>query len=274
MWNMQSTQTGLHFCCVIFRYLWKNSPLMTHPIFILFQCFSCGYKKITGCYHLLKQQLFFTYFPPFLSDLFMPSIYIFILPNPSHHSSTSLLLQLLVGATTPGPLVSSFPLGGQATTKTPWVVSGSLRPSREAPSRSALTGLYDSASTTHPWKQRCTHILYINTKTDKNWDSTQSLMYVYRIHILYCMWVLLYLTKHRPMNWNVHKHRRCTPSPGSLRVKDIKSEEVERSPGPIFQKCWKPRVILYFAYWLPLTSLESCSKRKKQSCCKIFISYH
>ena len=166
MWNTQFTQTGLHFsCCIIFRYLCNSSPLVTHPTFIFFQRFSCGYKKLTELCHLLNKQLFSTLFLPFLSSLLfsspLRSVYVFNLclypPRPSHHSATSLLLQLLAGATTQGRLVSSSPRGGQATTKTPWVVSGSLRPSREAPSRSALTGLYDSAATTQPWKLRYTH---------------------------------------------------------------------------------------------------------------------
>lgn len=74
--------------------------------------------------------------------------------NTSHHSYISLPPQLLVGVTTQGRLVSSSPRGGRATTKTPWVVSGSLRPSQEAPSRSALTGSCDSSPATQLWKWR------------------------------------------------------------------------------------------------------------------------
>lgn len=40
-------------------------------------------------------------------------------PFPSLYSAIALLLQLLVGATTRGLLVSSSPRAGQATTKTP-----------------------------------------------------------------------------------------------------------------------------------------------------------
>ncbi len=108
----------------------------------------------------LKQQRFYLFSSssPLLSSPLLSStlwsIYIFNLylypPHPSHHSSTSLFLQLLAAATTQGRLVSSSPRGGPATTKTPLVVSGSLRLSREAPSKSALTGLYDSAATTQP----------------------------------------------------------------------------------------------------------------------------
>lgn len=62
--------------------------------------------------------------------------------------------QLLVGATTQGHLVSFFPPGGLATTRTPWAVSGSLRLSQGAPSRSVLTGLYDSPETTRLWMRK------------------------------------------------------------------------------------------------------------------------
>jgi len=90
-------------------------------------------------------------------------LFCFVLYSPCSSSlkniPTSLLLQLLVGGTTQGHLVSSSPRGGQATTKIPWVVSGSLRPRWGAPSRLALTGLYVTTEPTQPtqlWNQRHT----------------------------------------------------------------------------------------------------------------------
>lgn len=95
------------------------------------------------------------------------------------------LLQLLVEDTTQGHLVSSSPPGGQATTKIPWVVSGSLRPSWDAPSRLALTGLYDSTATSQPLKQRHTLTCRV-TKSGKGLNSWCNI-------ITYCAAVVVYL---------------------------------------------------------------------------------
>lgn len=70
--------------------------------------------------------------------------------------------QLLVGATTQGHPVSFCPRGGQATTRTPWAVSGSLRLNQEAPSRSVLTGLYDSDAKTRLWRKKYNILPYIH----------------------------------------------------------------------------------------------------------------
>lgn len=144
MWNMQSTSNGLHFV-LLFSVLCAALALCW--LTFVFLTVSC------------EQRL---YFLALLSSALISSSLLFVLflihffsLNTSHHSCTSLPLQLLVGVTTQGRLVSSSPRGGRATTKTPWVVSGSLRPSQEAPSRSALTGSCDSSSATQLWK-RCT----------------------------------------------------------------------------------------------------------------------
>lgn len=144
----KSVWCGTSKLCYIYLVIFFSGICVTQALswltFISFQCFLCGYKTI-----LRSSALFNLYLYPL---------------HPSHHSSTSLLLQLLVGATTRGHLVSSSLRGGQATTKTPWVVSGLLRLSQEAPSRSALTGLYDSHAAIQWWKQLYICIL-LDSKT-------------------------------------------------------------------------------------------------------------
>lgn len=155
-----------------------------------FGVFSRGYKKITEQYRFQANNFspsLVLLSSPFLSSLSPPCSYLkFIFLSSQSllpHFPSPLLLQLLAGATTQDRLVSSSPRGGQVTTKTPWVVSGSLRPSQETPSRSALTGLYDSNRATHPWRpSTLTHLL---KEAVINWDSTQSLVNVYPHTVLH-----------------------------------------------------------------------------------------
>lgn len=111
---MQSTQTGLHLSCIIFRYLCNSSFLVTHPVFISFQCFSCGYKKITDI--MFKQ--FFSIFllssllSSTLQFIYISLIYILILSIPSN-----ILAPLCSSSSLWGPLLRAvwcYPLPGVA----------------------------------------------------------------------------------------------------------------------------------------------------------------
>lgn len=108
-----------------------------------------GLCRSKGRFSLTKQTLFIVRSGGFIVSGKISDCFCVVLTR----SSTSLCVQPPAEVTTQGCLVSSFPRGGQATTKTRSVVSGSLRLSQETPSRSALTGLSDSSSTIELWKQ-------------------------------------------------------------------------------------------------------------------------
>lgn len=143
IWHaVQCNQTRLHLfsdICVTPAFWWLILYVLS------FSIFHVGTKRLPGDI-IFKARTFI--FPPLTSPHLTSPHLIFPFSAISQKIPTSLLLQLLVGDTTQGRLVSSSPRGGQATTKTPWVVSGSLRLSRVAPSRLVLTGLCDIK--THP----------------------------------------------------------------------------------------------------------------------------
>lgn len=213
----------------------------------------------------LKQTAFLHPFPPLLSspllfDLFMSLIYISILPVPP-----TILPPLCSSSSLRGPLLRAVwchPLPGVARLlqRLPelwvghWGRAGKLH--QDQLWQVCMTVLQQlNRGNTHSHKD-----------TDKNWDVRISTYCTACENILNTD-LHIYTHTHNTFEF-VHILYMCTYTEGvalalEALVRNRKSEEVERSPGPSFQKCWKPRVILYFAYWLPLTSLESCSKKKK-----------